>query len=181
MTHRIPFLCLWLTLSVTQAIGLTESPSSPAADAKSDRVPTETAPDPVGGAVRSRVGTRQPPSFWDDSLQAVREGGWDVGGWLAYRRQLLVEASLTNRYFWFCFTSFAANILLLYLFYAGRVSEDRKVWKATAAMTDLWNWALFADWSARNAIEKFNRHIEQCNKQANDGLSSALVPTPEAD
>ncbi|HZU43387.1 MAG TPA: hypothetical protein VE994_11985 [Terriglobales bacterium] len=93
----------------------------------------------------------------------IRDGGWDIGSWLAYRRRLLVEASLTNRYFWFCTTSYAANVLLIYLFYASRVSEDRKIWKATEVMTDLWNWALYADWTARNAIDKYNKHIERCN------------------
>lgn len=112
--------------------------------------------------VHSRAGLREQPSFWEDSVKEIEEGGWDVGSWLAYRRRLLVAASLTNRYFWFCITSFLANVVLLYLFYASRVSEERKLWKATAVMTDLWNWALFADWTARNAIDKFNVHMERC-------------------
>ncbi|MGH9440251.1 MAG: hypothetical protein ACRD22_20865, partial [Terriglobia bacterium] len=77
-----------------------------------------------------------------------------------------VQASIRNRYFWFCISSFALNAMLLYLFYASRLSEDRKLWKATAAMTDLWNWALYADATARHAIHKFNRHVEQCNRLA---------------
>src|SRR5581483_1667341 len=117
----------------------------------------------ASAAPASRVGLRSQPSFWDDSLKMIRDGGWDIGSWLAYRRRLLVEASLTNRYFWFCITSYAANVLLIYLFYASRVSEDCKIWKATEVMTDLWNWALYADWTARNAIDKYNKHIERCN------------------
>ena len=120
----------------------------------------------AAAAPASRVGLRSQPSFWDDSLQMIRDGGWDIGSWLAYRRRLLVEASLTNRYFWFCITSYAANLLLMYLLYASRVSEDRKIWKATEVMTDLWNWALYADWTARKAIEKYNKHIERCNRVA---------------
>ncbi len=120
----------------------------------------------AAAAPPSRLGLRSQPSFWDDSLKMIRDGGWDIGSWLAYRRRLLVEASLTNRYFWFCITSYAANVLLIYLFYASRVSEDRKIWKATEAMTDLWNWALYADWTARNAIAKYNKHIERCNRVA---------------
>ena len=120
----------------------------------------------ASAAPASRVGLRSQPSFWDDSLKMIRDGGWDIGSWLAYRRRLLVEASLTNRYFWFCITSYAANVLLIYLFYASRVSEDRKIWKATEVMTDLWNWALYADWTARKAIDKYNKHIERCNRVA---------------
>lgn len=93
----------------------------------------------------------------------IREGGWDLGSWLEYKRKLLVENSLTNQYFWFSITSYAANILLLYLFYASRVSEERKIWKATEVMTDLWNWALYADWNARKAIDKYNKHIDRCH------------------
>ncbi|HSU59326.1 MAG TPA: hypothetical protein VLI55_08440 [Bryobacteraceae bacterium] len=131
------------------------------------------APHPTASAAAaSRVSLRSQPSFWDDSLKMIRDGGWDIGSWLAYRRRLLVEASLTNRYFWFCITSYAANVLLIYLFYASRVSEDRKIWKATEAMTGLWNWALYADWDARKAIDKYNRHIDRCHSQANERSAS---------
>ena len=133
---------------------------NPADPSTSSLAPHQTA------APASRVGLRSQPSFWEDSLKMIRDGGWDIGSWLAYRRRLLVEASLTNRYFWFCITSSAANVLLIYLFYASRVSEDRKIWKATEVMTDLWNWALYADWTARKAIDKYNKHIERCNRVA---------------
>jgi hypothetical protein len=126
-------------------------------------------------APASRVGLRSQPSFWDDSLKMIRDGGWDIGSWLAYRRRLLAEASLTNRYFWFCITSYAANVLLIYLFYASRVSEERKIWKATEVMTDLWNWALYADWTARKAINKYNTHIDRCHSQANARSANAAT------
>jgi len=109
----------------------------------------------------------------------IRDGGWDIGSWLAYRRRLLVEASLTNRYFWFCITSYAANVLLIYLFYASRVSEDRKIWKATEVMTDLWNWALYADWTARKAIDKYNRHIDRCHGSTANQESTSDAGTGE--
>jgi hypothetical protein len=142
----------------------------------SSQAPDRTA---ASAAPASRVGLRSQPSFWDDSLKMIRDGGWDIGSWLAYRRRLLVEASLTNRYFWFCITSYAANILLLYLFYASRVSEERKIWKATEVMTDLWNWALHADWNARRAIDKYNRHIDRCHNQANERSASNAATSRE--
>ena len=128
----------------------------------------------------SRVGLRSQPSFWDDSLKMIRDGGWDIGSWLAYRRRLLVEASLTNRYFWFCITSYAANVLLIYLFYASRVGEERKIWKATEVMTDLWNWALYADWNARRAIDKYNKHIDRCHGHANERSALKTASDREA-
>lgn len=131
---------------------------------------TETAPAAASPGDHSlsplQRNRKQAPSLWQDSIRAIKHGGWDLGDWIAYRRSLLVQASIRNRYFWFCISSFALNALLLYLFYASRVGEDRKLWKATAAMTDLWNWALYADATARHAIHKFNRHVEQCNRLA---------------
>jgi len=111
----------------------------------------------------------------------IRDGGWDVGSWLAYRRRLLVENSLANRYFWFSITSYAANILLFYLFYSSRVSEDRKIWKATEVMTDLWNWALYADWNARKAIDKYNKHIDRCTRAAQGATAQAARTKREND
>jgi hypothetical protein len=166
MTHRFRSVCLVTALFLASAEGRAEPPSGQGAAATATRAPSATIPNSqaADAAVPSRVGLREQPSFWDDSAKAIKEGGWDIGSWIAYRRQLLVEASLTNRYFWFCITSFLANVVLIYLFYASRVSEDRKLWKATRAMTELWNWALFADWTARTAIDKFNTHIEHCSR-----------------
>lgn len=167
MTHYFRSICL-VVLFVTSLPSLSPGQSV----APDRRVASATTAAPSGTPAGSRVGLRQESSFWDDSLKTIKEGGSDIGSWLAYRRQLLVEASLTNRYFWFCITSFFANVVLMYLFYASRVSEDRKLWKATAAMTELWNWALYADWTARNAVHKFNTHIEQCGRAHDDGVSA---------
>ncbi len=183
MTHRFHSIWMLAALLLVHAAGLAEIPSTQRAGATVTRAssPTLSNSRPAFVAVTSRVGVRAQPSFWEDSTKAIQEGGWDIGSWIAYRRQLLVEASLTNRYFWFCITSFLANVVLLYLFYASRVSGDRKLWKATRAMTDLWNWALFADWTARAAVEKFNSHIQLCSPAAMDGLSLAAGSSGNSD
>ena len=144
---------------------LTAAPGAqqPAAHSHVTNPSTSVTSQPAQPTPASRVGLRSQRSFWDDSLKMIREGGWDFGSWLEYKRRLLVENSLTNQYFWFSITSYAANILLLYLFYASRVSEERKIWKATEVMTDLWNWALYADWNARKAIDNYNKHIDRCH------------------
>ncbi len=181
MTHVFHFVFLVTALFLAHEPGQAQSPSHPGAATSPPDARATAALHPANASVPSRVGLREQPSFWDDSTRAIKEGGWDIGSWIAYRRQLLVEASLTNRYFWFCITSFLANIVLLYLIYASRVSEDRKLWKATGAMTDLWNWALFADGTARAAIDKFNLHIELCSRAAVDGLSLPVVSSANTD
>jgi hypothetical protein len=181
MTRWFRSVCLLAALFLASAASLAKSPSDPRAGTTAAGARSATALHPADTTVPSRVGLREQPSFWDDSTKAIKAGGWDIGSWIAYRRQLLVEASLTNRYFWFCITSFLANVVLMYLFYASRVSEDRKLWKATRAMTDLWNWALFADWTARAAIDKFNTHIEQCSRAAVDGLSLPAISSVNRD
>ncbi len=172
MTRRFRSVCFVATLFLAHAAGRAAAPPSSRDSATPARPPSSTAVHPTDATAPSRVGLRGQPSFWDDSAKAIKDGGWDIGAWIAYRRQLLVEASLTNRYFWFCITSFLANVILLYLFYASRVSEDRKLWKATHAMTDIWNWALFADWTARGAIDKFNTHIEYCSRAEDFEIAS---------
>lgn len=169
---------LFFTLAATG--GAQQSTPRPHAN---DSSTSSLVPHPAvaSAAPASRVGLRSQPSFWDDSLKMIRDGGWDIGSWLAYRRRLLVEASLTNRYFWFCITSYAANVLLIYLFYASRVSEDRKIWKATEVMTDLWNWALYADWTGRKAIDKYNHHIDRCHASTANKQSPSDTETSERD
>ncbi len=112
-----------------------------------------------------------PPSLWGDSKKLVEQGGSDVGGWLVARRALLVEASVRNPYFWFCVVSLGLIALLTLTLYFERLSEHRKIWKATAAMTDLWNWALYADVQARQAVNRYNQHIDGCNRLVDLELS----------
>ena len=181
MTHRFHSVFLVTALFLAHAPGQAQLPSDSRVGTSTVVARSATPLYPANASVPSRVGLREQPSFWDDSTKAIKEGGWDIGSWIAYRRQLLVEASLTNRYFWFCITSFLANVALLYLFYASRVSEDRKLWKATGAMADLWNWALFADWTARAAINKFNTHIELCSRAAVYELSLPAISNRDSE
>jgi hypothetical protein len=177
MTRHLPVFCLITGLLAAEAAGVAGVSSSPptANAAAANAVP----PAPAQPAIRT--GSRRQTSFWDDSLKAIKDGGSDAGGWVAYRRRLLVEATLTNQYFWFSITSFLGNAVLMYLFYASRVGEERKLWKATRAMTDLWNWALYSEWTARNTIDKFNAHVEKCNRTADGEIAQAAKTKGESD
>jgi methyl-accepting chemotaxis protein len=123
---------------------------------------------PVSG--RTREGT-PPPSLWDDSKKFIEQGGWDVGGWIAERRALLAQSSVLNPYFSFSVVSLLLITFLVTTVYFQKISEDRKIWKATGVMTDLWNWALYADWQARQTIHKYNVHIDQYNRLVDLQLS----------
>ena len=59
------------------------------------------------------------------------------------------------------------------------MSDDRKIWKATEVMTNLWNWALYADWTARKAIAKHNRHIDRCHATTANKQSGSDAETGE--
>lgn len=148
--------------------------------------PSSATPTPPPGASALSPPPRErtpPPSLWDDSKKFVEDGGSDLGGWLAERRAVLVGASVRNPYFWFSVVSFGLIALLTLTLYFERVSEHRKIWKATAAMTDLWNWALYADAQARQAIRTYNTHIDQCNRLA-DLEAAGKAPAravPDAD
>jgi len=140
---------------------------APAAVPANPPAAATTTPSPGASPLSPRTHERTPPpSLWDDSQRFVEDGGSNVGGWLAERRELLVAASVRNSYFWFSIVSFGLIALLTFTLYFERVSEHRKIWKATAAMTDLWNWALYADAQARQAIRTYNTHIDQCNRLA---------------
>lgn len=77
--------------------------------------------------------------FFHASTKLINKNEVDYGAWIEERRRALLDASLTNPFFWYSALT-TMLVMLLMLMYGVRVlDERRKLWRAAEVLTDLWN------------------------------------------
>jgi hypothetical protein len=122
-----------------------------------------------------RPQTGRPYQPWEDffhySTKLVNRNDIDYGAWMAERRRALVDASLTNPFFWYSALT-TCLVMKLMLMYGVRVlNERRKLWRAAEVLTDIWNQDQHSRSLAADAIEKYNGHMAECNRVVEAQLS----------
>jgi hypothetical protein len=121
---------------------------------------------------------QQRDDFFHASTKLVNPKDIDYGAMLEQRRKAFLEASVTNPFFWYSALT-TAFLLVLMLAYGVRVmDEKRKLWRAAEILTDVWNDGEYARATAHSAIEKFNGHMQECNRVIEAQVSGR--PSPAA-
>jgi hypothetical protein len=103
-------------------------------------------------------------TWYEFVLRQFNSTDFNYGAWLEQRRQAFLDATARNQYFWFAFwvTVYAAFLTLAY---AKRWMDDsRKMRIHAQTLADLHNHDLHSREEARKAIERYNGHIERCNR-----------------
>jgi hypothetical protein len=96
-------------------------------------------------------------------------------------RRVFLDASVRNPYFQY---SACITILLLIsvLLYGSKWTDHRRVlWITAEMMTDLYNHDAYSRQIAREAIQKYNHHIERCNRAIESAEYGLVMPGQESD
>ena len=116
----------------------------------------------------SGQGPRQPhngaDTWYEFLLKQFNPDNFDYGAWLEKRREALLEATVKEPYFWYN-VSVTAGMLLMMAAYTKLYLDHRRSMRVTAEiMADVYSHDLLSRQAATEAIEKYNQHIEQCNR-----------------
>ena len=119
----------------------------------------------------SSVGAQTPrqPSLGRDTwyeflLKKCNPSGFDYGAWLEKRREALLEASVKEPHFWYSLWVTAWSLFLMAA-YAKLYLDQRRKMRATAEMmADIYSHDSYSRLIAKEAVERHNQHIEQCNR-----------------
>ena len=106
----------------------------------------------------------QPQTWYEFALSRLNPDNVNYGGLVEERRRAFLEATVKNRYFNYGLT---ATLLTLFLMAACAkllIDTRRKDWVTAEMMTDLMNHDLRSREVAREAIQRYNDHIERCNR-----------------
>jgi septal ring factor EnvC (AmiA/AmiB activator) len=103
-------------------------------------------------------------TWYDFLLKQFNPDDFDYGSWLEQRRQVLLDASVHNPYFKYSAGLTLALMLVTLLVVKQRVDHRRSMWITAEMMTDLYNHDAHSRQIAREAIGRYNDHIERCNR-----------------
>lgn len=131
----------------------------------------------------SRVQAQTPPrphvgrdTWYEFLLKQCNRGNFDYGTWLERRRQAFLEATAKEPYFWYSMAVTAGMLIMMVACTKLHVDNRRSVRVAAEMMADIYNHDLLSRQAATEAIEKYNRHIEQCNREIESAESGEGRP-----
>ena len=103
-------------------------------------------------------------TWYEFLLKQFNRSNFDYGDWFEKRREVFLQATVKEPHFWYS-VSVTAGMLLIMVAYTKLYLDHRRSMRVTAEMmADIYSHDLFARQAATEAIEKYNRHIEQCNR-----------------
>ena len=103
-------------------------------------------------------------TWYEFVVRQFNPHNFDHGAWIEKRRQAFLDATAKTPYFWYSFGTTSALLLLILAYAKLYMDHRRSMWITTEMMADVYNHDLYSRLAAREAIEKYNKHIEQCNR-----------------
>jgi hypothetical protein len=151
--------------------------AQPVSQVQSRANPARTVQLDSPSAVRSRTPLYQRRDTWYQFLlKQFNSDDLDYGAWLEQHRQAFLDASVHNRYFNYSAGVTIALIVMTLLFAKQRMDHGRAMWITAEMMTDLYNHDTYSRQVAREAIDRYNDHIERCNRAIEAADHGLCVP-----
>jgi len=149
---------LWL-LTSGRALAQQKPQHQPGPQRQREAQPhTQTPARPTGSVYQRR------DSWYEFLLKQFNPSDVDYGQWIEQRRQAFREARLRNPYFGYSFGMTIALLLMSGVCTKLWIDHRRAMCVTAEMMTDIFNHDQYSREVARQAIEKYNDHIERCNR-----------------
>jgi len=103
-------------------------------------------------------------TWYEFLLKQFNSSNFDYGAWMEERRQVFLDESVRNPYFRYSTAVTIALMLLTVVCAKQWIDHRRTMWITAEMMADLYNHDLYSRDVAEKAIEKYNDHIERCNR-----------------
>ncbi|HWH60129.1 MAG TPA: hypothetical protein VN682_21050 [Terriglobales bacterium] len=115
-------------------------------------------------------------TWYEVMLKELNRSHKDYGEWLEERRQALLTASAQNPFFWYSFWMTVCTAILA-LALVKRIADSREAAREHARIeADIRNHDLYSREKAKEAVDRYNEHMEECNRAAEAAESGAARP-----
>jgi hypothetical protein len=149
------------------------------ASASGLQVPKDSLP-PKSRTNNAAVGEQSPyqgqDTWYEFILKQFNPENVDYGDWLEQQRRNLIELHLKNSYFLYSLWTTLALILAAAICLKQRIDHRRAMSITAEMMADLYNQDVYSRAVAQEAIERYNKHIERCNRVI-EGVEGGPVAT----
>ncbi|MGA1998250.1 MAG: hypothetical protein ABSH45_20990 [Bryobacteraceae bacterium] len=112
----------------------------------------------------------------DAMVHALNPHDVDLGAAWETRRRAWLENAGANRYFWYSFAATAAVILSWFALAWVQTDRVRERWQLAEHAADALRYAEYCKRRAREAISRYNEHVESCNRVIEAGDSGVATP-----
>jgi hypothetical protein len=107
----------------------------------------------------------QPRETWYEfAFRQFNKDDVHWGAWIEQRREQILRATVRDRCFRFSAAAWLLSAILLVICLKQRIDHGRDAWVIAELLADLWNQDRLSREMARNAIGKYNEHIDACNR-----------------
>lgn len=139
---------------------------------------------PLHSSPASQPGTRlyqHRDTWYEFLLKQFNPRDLDYGAWIEQRRRVFLDASVRNPYFQYSAGITIALLIMAMLYTKQRIDHRRSMWITAEMMTDLYNHDSYSRQVARDAIQKYNDHIERCNRAIEAAEHGVSAPGTDSD
>jgi primosomal protein N'' len=105
-------------------------------------------------------------------LKQFNPDNFDYGKWVEQQRRQFLEGRLKNPYFVYSFSTTLVLLIMTAVCAKLRIDHRRAMWVTAEMMADLYNQDAYSRQVAQEAIERYNKHIERCNRAIETGENS---------
>ena len=115
-------------------------------------------------------------TWYEVMLKQLNRSHKNYGEWLEDRREALFSASIQNPFFWYSFWMSVCTAFLV-LALLKRIADSREAAREHARIeADIRNHDLCSREKTREVVERYNRHMEECNRSAEAAESGGGRP-----
>jgi len=133
-----------------------------------------TQPGPAGVYERRQT-------WYEFLLRQFNPGDFDYGQWIEQRRQAFWQARLRNPYFGYSFGVTVALLLMSGVCTKLSMDHRRAMCITAEMMADIYDHDQYSREVARQAIQKYNDHIERCNRAVEAATQGVATPAAGSD
>lgn len=103
-------------------------------------------------------------TWYEFMMKQFNPNDVDYGRWFEHRRQAFRDGQLDNPYFWYSLSATIALLLMTMVCAKVWIDDRREMWITAEMMADVYNQDAYSREVAKEAIERYNSHIERCNR-----------------
>ena len=137
--------------------------------------------DPPLPAKSSRPMYQRRDTWYEFLLKQFNPSNFDYGAWMEERRQVFLDESVRNPYFKYSLGTTIALLIVAMLYTKQWIDRRRAMWITAEMMTDLYNHDAYSRGVARESIQKYNEHIERCNRAIEAADHGMSIPGADSD
>ena len=137
--------------------------------------------DPPPRTESSRPVYQRRDTWYEFLLKQFNPKNFDYGAWMEERRQVFLDESVRNPYFKYSAGMTLGLLLMTVICVKQWIDHRRILWITAEMMADLYNHDRYSRDVSERAIQKYNDHIERCNRAIEASNHGMSIPGADSD